>query len=72
MVRVLIGIRDDVPLPAICIENADPGQRCYRVRETSVSAQTSLPVFSKKSGFAIFSYCRHSRQSAHAPGQPGR
>ena len=25
MVRVLIGIRDDVPLPAICIENADPG-----------------------------------------------
>jgi hypothetical protein len=33
MVRLLTGIRDDVPLPAIYIENADPGQRCYRVRE---------------------------------------
>jgi hypothetical protein len=32
MVRVLSAIRDDVSLPAICIELADPGQRKYRVR----------------------------------------
>jgi hypothetical protein len=33
MVRLLIGIRDNVSLPAIYIEAADPGQRPYRVRE---------------------------------------
>jgi len=33
MVRLLTGIRDDVSLPAIYIERADPGQRPYRVRE---------------------------------------
>src|SRR5664280_1517812 len=32
MVRLLTGIRDNVLLPAICIEKADPGQRPYRVR----------------------------------------
>ena len=32
MVRLLIGIRDNVSLPAICIERPDPGQRMYRVR----------------------------------------
>jgi hypothetical protein len=32
MVRLLSGIRDDVPLPVIWIENADPGQRRYRMR----------------------------------------
>jgi hypothetical protein len=33
MVRLLTGIRDNVSLPAIYIERADPGQRPYRVRE---------------------------------------
>jgi hypothetical protein len=33
MMRLLIGIRDNVSLPAIYIEQADPGQRTYRVRE---------------------------------------
>jgi hypothetical protein len=33
MVRLLTGIRDNVSLPAIFIERADPGQRPYRVRE---------------------------------------
>jgi hypothetical protein len=33
MVRLLNGIRDNVSLPAICIETADPGPRQYRVRE---------------------------------------
>jgi hypothetical protein len=33
MVRLLSGIRNDVSLPAIYIENADPGQRRYRLRE---------------------------------------
>jgi hypothetical protein len=32
MVRLLGGIRDNDPLPAICIEVADLGQRPYRVR----------------------------------------
>jgi hypothetical protein len=32
MVRLLTGIRDDVALPGICIENAAPGQRRFRVR----------------------------------------
>ena len=32
MVRLLSGIRDDVSLPAIYIELADPGQRKYRLR----------------------------------------
>jgi hypothetical protein len=32
MVRLLVGIRDDVALPPIYIEIADPGQRKYRVR----------------------------------------
>ena len=33
MVRLLVGIRDDVPLPAICIfENADLGPRRFRVQ----------------------------------------
>ena len=32
MVRLLIGIRDNVSLPAIFVESADPGQRRYRVR----------------------------------------
>lgn len=32
MVRLLTGIRDNVSLPAICIEKGDPGQRLYRVR----------------------------------------
>jgi hypothetical protein len=32
MVRLLTGIRDNVSLPAIYIETADPGQRPYRVR----------------------------------------
>jgi hypothetical protein len=32
MVRLLIGIRDDVALPPIYIELGDPGQRKYRVR----------------------------------------
>ena len=32
MVRILVGIRESVSLPAICIEQADPGQRPYRVR----------------------------------------
>jgi len=30
---LLTGIRDDVSLPAIYIEQADPSQRPYRVRE---------------------------------------
>jgi hypothetical protein len=33
MMRLLIGIRDNVSLPAIYIEQADPSQRAYRVRE---------------------------------------
>jgi hypothetical protein len=33
MVRVLAGIQDNVSLPAIYIERADPDQRPYRVRE---------------------------------------
>jgi len=33
MVRLLTGIRDNVSLPAIYVERADPGQRPYRVRE---------------------------------------
>jgi hypothetical protein len=33
MVSLLNGIRDNVSLPAIRIEMADPGQRQYRVRE---------------------------------------
>ncbi len=33
MVRILIGIRDNVPLPAVYIERGDPHQRPYRVRE---------------------------------------
>jgi hypothetical protein len=33
MVRLLIGIRDDVSLPAVYIERGDPHQRPYRVRE---------------------------------------
>jgi hypothetical protein len=33
MVRILIGIRDDVPLPAVYIERGDPHQRPYRIRE---------------------------------------
>ena len=33
MVRLLTGIRDNVSLPAIYIERANPGQRPYRVRE---------------------------------------
>jgi hypothetical protein len=33
MVRLLTGIRDNVSLPAIYIERADPDQRPYRVRE---------------------------------------
>jgi hypothetical protein len=32
MVRMLTGIRDNVSLPPICIEVANPGQRRYRVR----------------------------------------
>jgi hypothetical protein len=32
MLRLLIGIRDDVSLTAILVEPADPGQRPYRVR----------------------------------------
>ena len=32
MVRLLTGIRDNISLPAIHIERADPGQRPYRVR----------------------------------------
>jgi len=32
MVRLLTGIRDNVSLPAIYVEKADPGQRPYRVR----------------------------------------
>ena len=32
MVRLLVRIRDDVSLPAICIESANTGQRRYRVR----------------------------------------
>jgi hypothetical protein len=32
MVCILSGIRDDVSLPAIYIELADPGQRKYRAR----------------------------------------
>jgi hypothetical protein len=32
MVSMLSGIRDDVSLPAIEVELADPGQRRYRVR----------------------------------------
>lgn len=32
MVRLLTGIRDNVSLPAIYVENANPGQRRYRVR----------------------------------------
>jgi hypothetical protein len=33
MVSILVGIRDDVSLPALYVEQADPGQRPYRVRE---------------------------------------
>jgi hypothetical protein len=33
MVRLLIGIRDNVSLPAVYIERGDPHQRPYRVRE---------------------------------------
>jgi hypothetical protein len=33
MVSILAGIRDNVSLPAIYVERADPGQRLYRVRE---------------------------------------
>jgi hypothetical protein len=33
MVRLLIGIRDDVPLPAVYLESGDPNQRTYRIRE---------------------------------------
>jgi hypothetical protein len=33
MVRLLMGIRDNVALPAIYVERADPDQRPYRVRE---------------------------------------
>lgn len=32
MVRILMGIRDNVSLPAICVEAADQGTRRYRVR----------------------------------------
>src|SRR6185437_9938469 len=32
MLRILAGIRDNVSLPAVFIERADPGQRSYRVR----------------------------------------
>jgi hypothetical protein len=33
MVRLLIGIREDVSLPAVYLERADRAQRPYRVRE---------------------------------------
>ena len=33
MVRLLIGIREDVPPPAAYVEGGDPQQRPYRVRE---------------------------------------
>ena len=32
MVRILAGIRDNVSLPAIFIENGEPGRQFYRVR----------------------------------------
>ena len=32
MLRILVGIRDGHSIPPICIEQADPGQRPYRVR----------------------------------------
>jgi hypothetical protein len=33
MVRLLIGLRDNVPLPAVYIERGDPHQPPYRIRE---------------------------------------
>jgi hypothetical protein len=44
MVRLLTGIRDDVSLPAIYIERADPGQRPYRVRHGVHRYHASLVV----------------------------
>jgi hypothetical protein len=44
MVRLLTGIRDDVPLPAIYIERADPAQRPYRVRGGVHRYHASLTV----------------------------
>ena len=44
MVSVLTGIRDNVSLPAIRIEMADPGQRQYRVREGAHRYHASLAL----------------------------
>jgi hypothetical protein len=42
LVRLLIGIREYVPLPAVYIERGDPHQRPYRVREAPLSASLAL------------------------------
>ena len=44
MVRLLIGIRENVSLPAICIEKANLGQRPYRVRRGAHRYHASLTL----------------------------